>query len=184
MLRRRPSRRCDGWAMTSAERWIGLPQQRECLLWKRIGLRQHRNTRLHEHLILRKLRRLEGDVCVANPRLSSREALTRDLKIRNGGLEAVLNRAVFRSRGGNRTDRAVDIAQRALRVCRRRDVHGCQADARQVQIVQTAVSELPVPLLKPMKTSNELVDPLNSGWPLNSVTVAIRSISDRSATNS
>ena len=49
---------------------------------------------------------------------------------------------------------------------------------------RSAVSELPEPLLKPMKTSNELVAPLNRNWPLNSVTVAIRSISDRSVTNS
>lgn len=30
-----------------------LPEQRQCLLWERIGLRQNRDTRLHENLILR-----------------------------------------------------------------------------------------------------------------------------------
>src|ERR1043166_10100064 len=113
-----------------------LSQQRECLLRKRIGLRQHGNTRLHEHLILRELRRLKRNVRITYPRFSRRKALTGDLEIRDGGLEAVLNRAVFRSSRCHRTDRTVDVAQRALGIGRRRDIYGSQADARDVQIVQ------------------------------------------------
>src|SRR4051794_19176309 len=91
ILRRRPSRRCGGWAMTPAKRYPDLPQQRECLLRKRIGLCQYSDTRLHEYLILRELRRLKGDVGVPNPRFSGRETLTRDLEIRDGCFETVLN---------------------------------------------------------------------------------------------
>ena len=128
--------------MTPARRQIGLPQQRECLLRKCIGLCQHRNTRLHKHLILRELRCLVGDVRIANTRFGRGEILARDLKVRNGSIEPVLDGTVSCSSCGNRADRAVNITQRALGIIRGGDVHGCQADARQVQMVQRGIDRV------------------------------------------
>ena len=48
ILRRKPSRRYGDWAMIPTDLLVCLPQQRKCLLRKRVGLCQHRDARLHE----------------------------------------------------------------------------------------------------------------------------------------
>ena len=79
------------------------------LLRQRVGLRQRRDTCLHQDLVLSEDGRLECDIGIADPRLCSREVFTRDLQVGNRGLKPVLNRPVFGSGARNGADRIVNI---------------------------------------------------------------------------
>lgn len=68
-------------------------QQLEHGLGREIGLRQHRRAGLHQNVVLGELRRLLGDIDVADRGNRRLQVLALDLERRGGQLQARLRRA-------------------------------------------------------------------------------------------
>ena len=109
-------------------------QQRQGLLWQRVGLRQNRDAGLGEDLVLREHRCLLGNVRVSNPRFRRSKVLSRDRQVLDRDFEPALNRPVIRAGGCHRADGAVDIGKHGLCGCRRRHTRTGQSDRRDVEI--------------------------------------------------
>lgn len=70
-----------------------LPQQREHVLLRLVGLRQHRDTGLLQDLRLAQIRRFLGEVGVLDPRAGAGDVVRHVLQVADGRVEAVLHRA-------------------------------------------------------------------------------------------
>ena len=117
-------------------------QQRQRLLWQRIGLCQNRDAGLGEDLVLREHRCLLGNVRISNPRFGRGEVFGRDRQILDRDLEPALDRAVIRAGGCDCDDRAVDLRQHRLRGRRRRHACAGQSDRRHVEVIQGHVQRI------------------------------------------
>src|SRR4051794_11094286 len=145
-----PSRAASTSALTaSSESWLIYDQpgelaleERQDVLGQLVGLREHRRAGLAEDLVLGHVDRLLGHVDVADARLGGDQVLLVDADVRQGVLEAVLNRAEDRALRGDLIDRGVDLvdvlrARRAQLEDQRVDdrAQGDRADADGLAIV-------------------------------------------------
>src|SRR3954454_20165634 len=118
-----PSRAASTSALTaSSESWLIYDQpgelaleERQDVLGQLVGLREHRRAGLAEDLVLGHVDRLLGHVDVADARLGGDQVLLVDADVRQGVLEAVLDRTEDRALRGDLVDRGVDLGD-VLRV--------------------------------------------------------------------
>src|SRR3954466_2764248 len=113
-----PSRAASTRALTaSSESWLIYRtelgelalEERQDVLGQLVGLREHRRAGLAEDLVLGHVDRLLGHVDVADARLGGDQVLLVDADVRQGVLEAVLDRTEDRALRGDLIDRGVDL---------------------------------------------------------------------------